>query len=542
MDRLAKTLRSNVKILKARASRPAIYGVAIASGALVAATLLASHFNHGSVSLDNIIRAQTTNPTLWFLNLMPFIFGFWGQYTTHVMAYEASALVMDQTEDLKNLTVALEYKVAHEATHDKVTDIPNRILLRDRLEQSIQTAIRQKTSIGLIILDIDNFKEINDTLGHYSGDRLLKQVVSRLKGLVRKSDTLARVGPDEFAVVLNMVENKESIIRVVEKIQKLFLKPFALETLNLEVQVSIGGTLSPDDGSDVDTLIQRTDLTLYAAKKDPAKFLLYSDQLDNRSPDRLTLMGELRHAIEKDELVLHFQPQVDLASQEIIGVEALVRWEHPRHGFMPPDEFIPMAERTGLIRPLTLWVLHRALKETENWHAKGHKLSIAVNFSPGTFLDEELPNTVIGLLSLYDVPPAYLIFEITEGTMIKDPAMALDIMKRLSNMGIRISIDDFGTGYSSLAYLKKMPAAEVKIDRSFVMDMLENNSDEVIVKSIIDLGHNLSLNVVAEGVEDAKTADKILTNGCDILQGYYISKPVNADTLTQWLSDRQLKN
>ncbi|MCG8633852.1 MAG: bifunctional diguanylate cyclase/phosphodiesterase [Desulfobacterales bacterium] len=536
MDSLTKTLRSNVKILKARASRSAIYGVAIAVAALVAATLLSCYFHYGEISLGNILKVQKTNVTLWFLNLMPFVFAFWGQYTTHVMAFEASTLVMDQTEDLANLTVALEYKVAHEATHDAVTDLPNRILLRDRLEQSLQAAIRHKTMIGLLIIDIDNFKDINDTLGHFSGDRLLKQVVSRLKGMVRKSDTIARVGPDEFAILLNMVEGADGIILVIEKVQKLFLKPFPLETLKLEVQVSIGATIFPEHGSDVDTILQRTDLALYAAKKDSKKYTIYSPDLDNRSPHRLTLMGELRQAIEKNELLLHFQPQIDLNTNEISGVEALVRWQHPKHGFMLPDEFIPMAERTGLIKPLSVWVLNEALCAAEKWHSQNLKLSIAVNISPTTFLDAELPNMIIGMLSLYEVPAEYIIFEITEGTMIKDPALALEIMKRLTDMGIRISIDDFGTGYSSLAYLKKLPATEVKIDRSFVMDMLNSENDAVIVRSIIDLGHNLSLNVVAEGVENQETVNRIKKQGCDVFQGYHLSKPINNEEFLTWLA------
>lgn len=542
MDRLSKTLRSNVKIMKARASKYAIYGVLIAFSAIVLATLFSCYFQYGEITLFNILQTQKTNVTLWFLDIMPFIFAIWGQFTTHIMAFEASTMILDQTEDLKNLTVALEYKVAHESTHDTMTDLPNRVLLRDRLEQSIQATIRHKTWLGLLILDIDNFKDINESLGHFSGDRLLKQVVSRLKGVVRKSDTIARVGPDEFAIVLNMLEDIENIHPMIKKLQMLFLEPFPLETLSLEVQVSIGVAVFPDHGNDVDTMLQRADLALCAAKSDIKKYAIYSGQLEKRSPHRLTLMGELRHAIEHDELRLHFQPQIDLNTHKIIGVEALVRWQHPKHGFMPPDEFIPMAERTGLIKPLSVWVLKHALGKVEQWHKQNLKLSIAINLSPSTFLDADLPSVIIGMLSLYAVPAKYIIFEITEGTMIKNPTLAHTIMKQLTKMGIRISIDDFGTGYSSLAYLKDLPASEVKIDRSFVMDMLGNDNDAVIVRSIIDLGHNLSLNVVAEGVEDKETATRIKKQGCDVLQGYYISKPVSSDDFLTWLLEQKEKN
>jgi diguanylate cyclase (GGDEF)-like protein len=470
---------------------------------------------------------------------MPFIFAFWGQYTSSMMAYEASTLIMDQTADLKSLNVALENKAAHEATHDAVTALPNRLLLMDRLEQAIQSALRQKTSLAFLILDIDGFKEINDTLGHYSGDRLLKQVVTRLEGMVRKSDTLARVGADEFAILMQIESTHENIKHIVQKIQKIFMEPFSIDGLAIEVQASIGIVIFPDHGKEMDTIMQRAGVALYAAKQDSRKYVVYSRTLDKNSPQRLTMMGELRQAIKNDELVLYFQPKINLRTRKVIGVEALVRWEHPEHGFMAPDEFIPMAERTGLIKPLSIWVLNHALGQAEKWHARNIKLSVAINLSPVTFLDTELPNLIIGMLSLYNVPPEYIIFEITESSMIKDPALALEIMNRLTQGGIKISIDDFGTGYSSLAYLKDLPANEIKIDKSFVSDMLKKENDAVLVKSIIDLGHNLSLNVVAEGVEDKETAITLKKMGCDVLQGYYISRPVCNDDLLAWLPKKK---
>lgn len=539
MDTISKTLKHNVKIMKSKVTKYAIYGSLIAVVSIILATMLSCYFQYGSITLVYMIEAQKTNVTLWILDCMPFIFAFWGQYTSSIMAYEASTMIIDQTEDLKNLTVALEYKAAHEATHDAITALPNRLLFMDRLEQAIQSALRMKTTLAILMLDIDDFKKVNDTLGHYSGDRLLKQVVSRLEGVVRKSDTLARVGGDEFAILMQMSSGQENIEGVIKKIQKIFIEPFSIEGLSIEIQSSIGVVLFPDHGKELETIMQRASVALYAAKQDSRKFALYSTQLDKNSPHRLTMMGELRHAIQNDELVLYYQPKINLKLKRIIGAEALVRWNHPEHGFLPPDEFIPMAERTGLIKPLSIWVLNTALSQAEKWHRQNLKLSVAVNLSPVTFLDTELPNLIIGMLSQYEVPPEYVTLEITEGSMIKDPTLALEIMNRLSETGIKISIDDFGTGYSSLAYFKKLPTSEVKIDKSFVTDMLNNKNDAVIVRSIIDLGHNLSLNVVAEGVENRKTALGLKKMGCDVLQGYYINRPMSNEDFMAWIGAKK---
>ncbi|MCP4671854.1 MAG: EAL domain-containing protein, partial [Desulfobacula sp.] len=527
MDKLSQTFNNNVKVMKSRVTRPAIYGVTIAVISLIFATLLSSYFQFGEISLTTIVNVQKNNITLWFLDAMPFVFAFWGQYASHVLAYEASAMVLDQTADLRNQTVVLEHKAAHDATHDNVTDLPNRILLMDRLEQAIQSGIRQKTILALLIFNINNFKEINDTLGHYNSDRLIKQVVSRLQGVARKSDTLSRLDGKEFAILLPVIQKNEDIILFINKIRKTFMEPFSIDKLTFEIQINIGAAIFPKHGKDVDTIMQRANVALFAAKQSNKRYTVYSSDMDRQSPHRITMMGELRQAIENDELVLHYQPKINLHTRRIGGVEALVRWQHPEHGFLPPDEFIPMAERTGLIKLLSIWVLKRALAQAEKWHKKNLKLTIAINLSPSTFLDSDLPDLIIGMLSLYDIPPEYIILEITESSMIKDPDLAMEILYRLTQKGLKISIDDFGTGYSSLAYLKKLPASEIKIDKSFVSDMIKNENDAVIVKSIIDLGHNLSLNVVAEGVEDQETVARLKSLGCDVLQGYYFSKPLN---------------
>ncbi|NDY72689.1 GGDEF-domain containing protein [Desulfobacter hydrogenophilus] len=535
MDKLRRSLRSNVKLMKSEITRYALFGTLIAFGAVILATAINAHLQSGQITFETLIKAQQTNVTLWFMDAMPFIFAFWGQYTSTIMAYEASSMVMDQTADLRNLNVKLEHKAVHDATHDALTGLPNRALLYDRLNHAIQIASRRKAGLVMMLLNLDEFKQINETLGHYSGDQLLCQVVSRLQIIIRKSDTLARVGGDEFAILLDMSTHREMVLNIVKKLQKIFMEPFSIEGLNIEVMASIGIASFPDHGSEADAIMQRASLALVNAKQNTKRFAVYNKEMEKGSPRHITMMGELRHAIDTSELMVYYQPKVNLGQARVSSVEALVRWQHPEHGFLSPDEFIPMAERTGLIRPLTIWVLNTALKQGEQWYKKGLKIGVAVNLSPAALLDTELPNVIVGMLSLYEIPARYIALEVTEGSMIKDPDLALKILNRLAELGIKISIDDFGTGYSSLAYLKKLPAKELKIDKSFVIDMLESESDAVIVKSIIDLGHNLSMKVVAEGVENKETAMKLKALGCDILQGFYFSKALDHEALIHWL-------
>jgi diguanylate cyclase len=424
------------------------------------------------------------------------------------------------------------------ATHDALTGLPNRTLFRDRTDQAIRQAKRELTTTALLLIDLDRFKEVNDTLGHHYGDQLLVQVGQRLRSTLREVDTVARLGGDEFAVLLPRVATAEGAVTVAGKLLAGFEKPFTLEGLTLDVEASIGAALYPDHGSDADELLQRADIAMYAAKEAHTGFMVFDPSLDEHSPRKLALLGELRRAIEHEQLVLHYQPKVDAHTGQLLGVEALVRWQHPEHGLIPPGEFIPLAERTGLITPLTHYVLDAALRQCRTWRQAGHELAMAVNVSARRLLDLTFPDEVAGLLSRWDLPARLLVVEITESTIMADPTHALEILGRLNQMGVGLSIDDFGTGYSSMAYLKSLPVHELKVDRSFVSHMTSNTSDAVIVRSTVDLGRNLGLRVVAEGVEDTATRDQLDALGCDAIQGYYVSRPVPPDDLIRWLEQR----
>ena len=443
----------------------------------------------------------------------------------------AYARVVAEVDERKRLAEKLQ----HQAFHDPLTGLPNRALLRKRATRAIAEADGEVTSTALALIDLDRFKEVNDTLGHHCGDELLVQVGQRLAATLRTGDTVARLGGDEFAVVLPHIDTAEAAMAVAKTLQATLAKPFTLEGLILDIEASIGVALYPDHAGDPEELLRHADIAMYAAKQNHAGFMLFDQTQDQHSRRRLALLGELRRAIEDRQLLLHYQPKVDARSGRILGVEALVRWEHPERGLVSPSEFIPLAEHTGLIGPLTDYALDIALRQCRQWRHDGTDLSVAVNVSVRRLLDLEFPTEVATLLEIYQVPARLLVLEITESTIMADPAHALQVLGRLNSMGVQLSIDDFGTGYSSMAYLKNLPVHELKIDRSFVSQMTTSTSDAVIVRSTVDLGRNLGLRVVAEGVENSTTWQELIVLGCDAIQGYYVSPPIAAEELSNWL-------
>ncbi|HLZ09189.1 MAG TPA: EAL domain-containing protein, partial [Chloroflexota bacterium] len=428
-----------------------------------------------------------------------------------------------------------EELLQHQAMYDALTDLPNRNLLHHELERLLFAGTKTGESFATLLMDLDRFKEVNDTIGHQYGDLVLREVGTRLRRILRQTDLVARLGGDEFAILLPEA-GAESASRVAEKIGKLLEEPFEIDGYMLSVGVSIGIAIYPAHGEDPDALLRRADIAMYVAKRHQSGYVVYQADEDHHTPTRLQLMGELRSAIATNQLVLHYQPQVDLKTRSVTRVEALVRWQHPQRGLIEPSQFIAMAESSGMMVPLTRWVLRTALHQCQMWLESGHRLSVAVNLSAQNLRDPWLPSLIIELLGASHVPPELLQLEITESSLMSDPARALETLRSLSRAGVRISIDDFGTGYSSLAYLKRLPVNEIKIDRSFIFQMAGDTNDEVIVRSIIGLGHDLGLTVVAEGVEESLTWDRLAHLNCDIAQGYYMSRPKPARELAEWLS------
>ena len=428
-------------------------------------------------------------------------------------------------------------EIEHQALHDGLTGLPNRDLFRRRIDEALAEAQQRRTGVSVLLLDLDRFKEINDTLGHQSGDLLLQALAKRLETLIRDTDTVARLGGDEFAIVSPGAGDEGDALVLAERIRAGLEAPFALAGLTVEVEASVGIALYPDHGDDVEALIRHADVAMYNGKK-THRPMLYSPKDDHYSPDRLALVGELRRAIANRELVIHYQPRVELATGDVHAVEALVRWDHPERGLLSPGEFLPLAEHTGMIRPLTRYVMDAALADCAGWAQEGLRPGVSVNLSARDLLDADLPREVESLLSKHGVDPTLLEVEITEHTILTDPERARIVLERLRELGVRLSIDDFGTGFSSLGQLKRLPVDVLKIDRSFVLNMEHDDNDDVIVRSTIELGHNLGLRVVAEGVETQETWGRLAQLGCDTAQGFFISRPLPRVVLVEWLKKR----
>jgi diguanylate cyclase (GGDEF)-like protein/PAS domain S-box-containing protein len=432
-------------------------------------------------------------------------------------------------------TRASEARFHHQALHDPLTDLPNRVLLHDRLGQAIASARREQhhEPVALLVLDLDRFKEVNDTLGHHTGDKLLQEVGRRLRCTLRESDTVARLGGDEFAAVLPGADAAAAAVAAA-KLQAALDVPMILEGRELSLAASIGIAAFPVHGADADSLLRRADIAMYTAKRAHAGVTTYAPDHDSHSSERLTLVAALRRAIALEELSLHYQPQVDVASGRLAGVEALVRWWHPDRGLILPDQFVPLAEQSGLIRELTRWVLAAALSQSAGWRKLGSGPGLSVNVSSYDLVDERLPEFVAAQLERWRFPAEQLTLEITASALLSDPERAIDVLTRFRKLGVRIALDDFGTGFSSLAYLKVWPLDEVKVDLSLVHGIVVDPGDRAIVRATIELAHSLGLDVVAEGVENAATLRLLEDMGSDRAQGYYLARPMPPSQLVRW--------
>jgi diguanylate cyclase (GGDEF)-like protein len=421
----------------------------------------------------------------------------------------------------------------HQALHDSLTGLPNRALFRDRAALALRAARRSGDRIAVMVVDIDRFKDVNDTLGHQYGDLLLEQIALRFESTLRAGDSVARLGGDEFAVLL-CSSTDAAALAAAQRLTDVLHESFTIKDISLDVEASIGIAVATAD-SDIDAVLRHADIAMYEAKGQHASSAIYERSRDDNTVARLALLGDLRRAIARHELSLQYQPKVDTETGAVHSVEALVRWHHPTRGLLMPDVFIPIAEGTAVIHPLTDEILRQALVQVRTWRADGWRFPVFVNISARSLHDLAFPDRVQALLETIGLPPSALSLELTEGSIMTDPERALAALHTLDGLGVSLSIDDFGTGYSSMSYLKDLPVRELKIDRSFVIGMSRNGGDAVLVQSAVDLGHNLGLHVVAEGVEDAATRDALTAMGCDLLQGYFIHRPADAIDLDRWL-------
>ena len=444
--------------------------------------------------------------------------------------------LLKQLEKKNKLLTDTNERLAHIAVHDALTDIPNRVLFNDRLTHAVLMAHREKYSFSVCMMDLNKFKEINDNDGHLVGDQVLKEVAKRMDSSFRDSDTVARLGGDEFALLLPKVTNNDIPI-VAKKIIDAISQPMIINDKEYNVGISIGFSLYPDHGDDNSTLINCADFAMYKCKRNSYKYAIYNESEDNNRFQQLQLTKDLDLAIKDGGLQLFYQPIVDVKSHRIQGVEALCRWIHPEVGSISPEQFIRLAEENNMIMPLTDWVIETAVNQCAKWNSAGHDLTISINISVQNLLDSELPGKLEKCLTSSGLPADHIKIEITESMTMVNPEHAMRMLRQFSKMGVRISIDDFGTGYSSLSYLAELPVNELKIDRCFVMEMKSGSSNDVIVKSTIDLAHNLGIKVVAEGIEHDETLNMLSQYGCDFGQGFHICKPIPVAELERWLNE-----
>lgn len=429
-------------------------------------------------------------------------------------------------------------KLQHQATHDALTNLPNRTLMMERLNAEVHSLNADNTEFALLFIDLNRFKEINDTLGHHFGDMLLVEIARRLSAVLRKSDMVSRLGGDEFAVILGSV-TEQIANTIAEKLIGVIGEVIEIGGNKLFVSASIGIARYPQHSKDTNMLVQCADIAMYAAKRSGAGYVIYDAKLDAHSRDKLKLTNALRDAIERGQMSVHYLAKADVQTGAVIGAEALLRWQHETLGMIPPDRFIPLAEQSGLMRSLTEYVLDKAMQDLQVLSSNGHDITMAINLSAVSLHDPELPNILTRVAESRNIAASKIVLEITETAVMDQAIYTSDVLRKLDQLGFRISMDDFGTGHSSLVNLRLLPLQEIKIDRSFVMNMLNNDDDATIVRTIIELAHSLGKKVVAEGVETGAIMHSLTMLGCDIAQGHFISRPVPMEVFMLWLDEKK---
>ncbi len=455
-------------------------------------------------------------------------------------SYELYKLFRESNINLKKIVQERTRELENQASYDRLTLLPNRDMVFKSLEKQIRWCLNtnEACQAAFILMDLDMFKEVNESLGHKAGDRLLVQTGKRLQELTGEGSTLGRVGGDEFAMVVTGTCVKDDAVKMAGRMIQAMTRPFELQGQSLLLDVSIGIAIFPEHGKNLGQILSRADMAMYAAKRMKTGYAVYDPKFESSGINRLNLMSELKKGLDKDQMTLYFQPKIDLASKKVCGLEALIRWHHPTRGFIPPGDFIPLAEQGGLIRELSSRVIRMSTRQIRHWMALGINIPVSINLSVRDIQDNKLPDQIASAIEEYNLAPSSLELEITESAFMTAPNKGLRTLNKLNDMGIPMSIDDFGTGHSSMAYLRDLPVKILKIDRSFVMDMDKNDNNRKIVKSIIDLGHNLDLKVVAEGVENQKSLEMLENLGCDLAQGFFILKPLPSEELTDWLQKK----
>ena len=479
--------------------------------------------NSGGIWKGEFCRSKRDGVKRWEKACISPVKDKWGDISHYVA-------VMEDITHQKKQRQELEYM----ALHDTLTGLPNRLMFNEQLDKAIKIAMHRQESVAVMLMDLNNFKEINDALGHYTGDRVLREIGSRLERAVDAQNMVARMGGDEFLLLIRDASDRK-LKQIVADIIVTLKTPFIIDQRKFELGVAIGISIYPDDGHDPDVLLQHADVAMYAAKKSVADFVCYDKVFDESNVSRLELTSELRNAVEHDQFVLQYQPQVNYSSGEVDSIEALLRWRHPLHGDLSPDTFIPLAENTGNIGLITRWVIRNATWQLSQWRKVGIELRLSVNISARDLLDSELPEYINRQMARNGIAADLLTLEITESMLMMYTQQTKEILHALRRIGVRISIDDFGTGYSSLQHLKELPIVELKIDKSFVINMTSNENDAIIVRSTTRLAHNLGMSVVAEGVEDQATLEELEILNCDHAQGYHICRPLALDEFEAWL-------
>lgn len=493
--------------------------------------------------ISNLDRYYNTEPDSQDFGLVEFTDG--RIFERYTMPQRLDNKIIGRVFSFRDVTKRkeMEEQLIYQATYDALTHMPNRVLLEDRLNQAIRRAKRSKMKIAVLFFDLDRFKFVNDSLGHNIGDVLLQAVASRLQNCIREADTIARWGGDEFVIILPDIESNHDILPIIERSQKALAEVFKVDNQEIGISSTVGVSIYPADGKDVNTLLKNADSAMYSAKREgPNCYSFYKSHMNERAVELLELEKDLRYALENNEFVLHYQPMVDFKTNKIIGMEALIRWIHPKKGLIPPHQFIELAEDTGLIIDIGEWVLRTACAQNKSWQKAGMpKIKVSVNLSSHQFRHKDIVHIVSDALKQSKLDPQYLELELTESSIMGNTELYLRAMKQLKALGVSLSIDDFGTGYSSLSYLKKFPVSKLKIDRSFVKDLATEKDDGTIVLAIIALAQKLKMTVIAEGVENAAQIQFLKKNRCDEIQGYYFSPPVEAKEFVKLLKSNTME-